>query len=324
MRKVKKNFRFLSDCRKSGTGDEMKFEILLGILFTLLTRHRSSARELAETYGVSTRTIYRYIDEMTVAGVPIDVRRGQDGGIFLSDAYSLPRGFFTREEYARAIDAMTAMNEQLRDDALSSAIAKLSAQSKREKRNPLSGNILVDGGTWGDERKFSDKLSVLERAIEEREALEIEYVDRGGEQTRRTILPHLLVLKQNVWYVYAYCRLREEFRLFKAGRMRTIVKTGETFEKIPFDREQIPLNFRYGERIDALFEISPAALPLAEEWLGVENIRTRDGKFYAEAELPDDEGLVGKILSLGAGLKVLRPAELKERVKEEAKKISEG
>ena len=106
--------------------------------------------------------------------------------------------------------------------------------------------------------------------------------------------------------------------------MRTIVKTEETFEKIPFDREQIPLNFRYGERIDALFEVSPTALPLAEEWLGVENIRARDGKFYAEAELPDDEGLVGKILSLGAGLKVLRPAELKERVKEEAKKISEG
>ncbi len=303
----------------------MKFQILLGILFTLLIVRKTTASELAHKYGVSTRTIYRYIDELTVAGVPIDVQRGPWGGIYLSDAYKLPRGFFTREEYGHVLDALTAMNGQLGDETLSVAIAKLTAQAKTERREPLSGNILVDGGTWGDERKFSDKLALVSRAETEREALEIEYVDRGGGQTKRTILPHLLVLKQNVWYVYAYCRMRQDFRLFKIGRMRTVRKTGEIFERLPFRREDVPLNFWNADAtVEARFELSPSALPLAEEWLGVENVHARDGKFFADVELPDDESLIGKILSVGAGLKVLFPEELRVRVREEAKKIAEG
>ncbi len=166
------------------------------ILFILLSKRKVSARELAQRFGVSVRSIYRYIDEMTVSGIPIDVARGASGGIYISDAYKLPKGFMTREEYARAIEAMLTLNEQLNDPALDSAIAKLSAQIKAERLDlTLSGNILVDSGTWGDENKFSAKLTLFERAIRERDELEIDYVSREGEHTHRTILPHLLVFK---------------------------------------------------------------------------------------------------------------------------------
>ncbi len=85
------------------------------ILFILLSKRKVSARELAQRFGVSVRSIYRYIDEMTVSGIPIDVARGASGGIYISDAYKLPKGFMTREEYARAIEAMLTLNEQLND-----------------------------------------------------------------------------------------------------------------------------------------------------------------------------------------------------------------
>ena len=303
----------------------MKYEIMLGILFTLLVKRRISAGELAGKYGVSVRSIYRYIDEMTVAGVPIDVYRGAYGGIYISDAYKLPRGLLTKAEYARAVEAMLAMNESLHDTDLQSAIEKMSANSKTEKFDTsVSGNILVDSGTWGDERKFSEKLSLIEHAIDEKEALEIDYSDRGGERTRRVILPHLLVYKQNVWYLYAFCRMRNAFRLFKIGRMRTVVNTGETFERIAFSRDDIPLTFWKNDEndVDARFEISSEALPFAEEWLGVENVRAIDGKFYADVTLPDDDALVGKILSAGAGIRVLSPAPLVERVKKETERMA--
>lgn len=302
----------------------MKYQIMTGILFTLLAKRKVSAGELAAKYDCSVRSIYRYIDEMTISGIPIDVARGANGGIYISDAFKLPKGLMTKEEYEKAIQALQVMNEQFSDPALHSAMEKLSAQAKSEKRDlTLSGNILVDSGTWGDEHRFSEKLALAERAIEEREALEIDYVSRSGERTQRKILPHLLVYKQNIWYVYAYCSVRNAFRLFKLGRMRTVLKTGEHFERLPFRREEIPLNFWHEAEnaVFALFEIAPEALPFAEEWLGIENILRRGDRYVAEVSLPDDDTLVGKILSAGAGFKVLSPASLARRVQEEAQKI---
>lgn len=301
----------------------MKTRILVGILFTLLERKRVSAGELAQKYGCSERSIFRYIDELTCAGIPIDVVRGANGGICISDAFKLPRGLLTREEGLRLSEAIKAMCEQLRDPALLSAAKKLEVQYCDE---PLTlGNILVDSGSWGDRHNFSDKLSLLENAISERAELAIDYVNREGEYTRRRIQPHLLVLKQNVWYVFAWCMLRKEFRLFKLGRIRAAVRTGKTFERHFFLRDDIPLGFWPSEdsAVLARFEISPEALPFVQDWLGAENIVTEKGVHVADVVLPDDSSLVGKILSFGAGLKVISPESLKKRVREEALRLAE-
>lgn len=302
----------------------MKYQIMLGILFTLLNYRRSTASELARKFSCSPRSVYRYIDEMTVAGIPIDVSRGPNGGIYIADSYKLPKGLMTREEYDRTLDALLAFREQLPDDTVQSAIAKLTAAVKHEKFDTsVSGNVLVDSGDWGSVSKFSEKLPLVEKAIEEREYLEIRYVDRGGEETKRKIKPLLLVYKQNIWYLYAYCALRSDFRLFKIGRIRTLLHTGETFEKVNFSRESLPLNFWKNENtVEARFEIKPEALPLVEEWLGVENIRKEDGRLVAEVTLPDDDMLAPKILSLGAGVEVVYPQSLRERVLCEANKLT--
>ena len=238
----------------------MKYQVMIDMLFLLLKRRKVNAGELAARYGISPRTVYRYIEEMTVSGIPIDLARGAGGGIYISDAYKLPRGFMTRGEYDKAIEAMQAMESELGDAELRSAIEKLSAQRKRESRDDaLSGNLLVDSGAWGSDRTFSEKLRLLSRATDEREALEIDYTARDGRRTRRVILPHLLVCKQNLWYVYAFCRLREEFRLFKVGRIRSMIGTGETFERLPFSRADVPLSFwTDGEKcVEAKFSIAP-------------------------------------------------------------------
>ena len=302
----------------------MKTQILIGILFTLLERQRVSAGELAQKYNCSVRSILRYIDELTCSGIPIDVSRGANGGICISDAFKLPRGLLTYEEAARLREALLAASEQFRDPALSAAVKKFEAQYLSGTGAPALGNILVDSGSWGDENNFSDKLALLDRAITEREELAIDYVDREGERSRRRIRPHLLVLKQNVWYVFARCQLRKELRLFKLGRIRSAVRTGKTFEPTPFTREDIPLGFwpQEGGSVQARLEIAPEALPFAQDWLGVENIVTMKGVHIAEVSLPDDGSLLGKILSAGAGLKVLSPASLKERVAREARRLS--
>ena len=306
----------------------LKYDVMIRMLFKLLRGKKFTAKELAEEFSVSTRTIYRYIYEMSYAHIPIDVTRGPNGGIYISDTFKISfRGFLTREEYERTIQAMQAMESERADPVLHSALEKLAADYKPLRSDgAVAGNILIDSGAWGGDGTFSEKLSLLERAAEEREKLEIDYVSRSGARTHRVIRPHLLVYKQNIWYVYAFCEARGAFRLFKIGRMRTILRTGEFFERMPFSREDIPLSFWTESEacVEARFALSEEAVPFAEEWLGVEAVREENGRMYAEAVLPDDASLVGKILSAGAGFRVLSPASLAERVRSEALRIAQA
>ena len=302
----------------------MKYQIMVKILMLLLARRKATAREIADRYDISIRSVYRYVEELAVAGIPVDVARGRYGGITIADTYRLPVGYFTKEEYSAAVNALTAMSSQVSDEAVLTALEKLQRQIKSENADrSVSGSIIVDGGTWGDTKNFADKMSVCERAVEESLCLDIDYISRSGEHSRRIIDPHVLIFKQNVWYVYAFCHTKQDWRTFKIGRIKNARFTGKTFEKQRITREEIPLNFRYRaeELTEICLEIEKDKLPDVEEWLGIDNIEPRGNKFIAEVAVPDDEGLVSKILGFGGGVKVLAPEQLKQRVIEAAQKI---
>ena len=295
----------------------MKYQIMIKILMLLLSRRKVCAREIAERYEISVRSVYRYIEELCVAGIPIDVARGRYGGLTIADTYRLPVGYFTKDEYTAAVNALTAMSSQVSDEAVLTALEKLQRQIKSERADTsVSGGIIVDGGTWGDTKKFSDKMAVCERAVNESLCLDIDYISRSGEHSRRIIDPHVLIFKQNVWYVYAFCHTKQNFRTFKIGRIKSARFTGKTFEKREISREEIPLNFGYRseELIELVLEIDKEKLPDAEEWIGIDNIEPRGKKFVAEVSVPEDDGLVSKILGFGGGVKVVSPATLREKV----------
>ena len=307
----------------------MKFTILLAILFDLLAKRKVTATYFAQKHDISVRTVYRYIDQLSIS-VPVYVKRGRNGGICISDNYKLPVGFMTKEEYESAIEALETLYAQLPQERFLTAKRKLSAQIKRENRDTaLSGDvgtILVDGGTWGDTKSFSEKLRLLEECIQNKLLLEIEYHARKGEKSTRKIEPHVLVCKHAVWYVYAFCHKQRAFRLFRVGRIASAVKTDAYFQKRPFTREDIPLNFWSDstESVDACFAVSEEAYADACDWLGDENLRFTNGKWYAEISLPDDETLVKKILGLGAGVTVLSPPSLRKKVEKAVAEIAKS
>ena len=285
----------------------MKYGILLAMLFDLLTKRKVTANYFAEKFEISVRTVYRYVDALGYA-VPVHVLRGRNGGICISDSYKLPKGFMTQEEYESAIEALEAMYSQLPEERFLQAKHKLSAQLKSEIKDLAHsgeiGTILIDGGTWGDSTRFTDKMRLFEECIKERIVMDIEYHARNGEKSQRRIEPHLLVFKQNVWYAYSFCHTKREFRLFRLGRVYSAVKTDERFFKRPFERKDIPLDFWANETqaVETRFEIANDAFADAQDWLGGENLYQVNGKWYANVYLPDGEGLVLKILGLGAGV----------------------
>lgn len=291
----------------------MKYEIMLKILFELLSKKCVTTSYLANKYQVSQRSIYRYINCIEMAGVPIYTVRGSKGGFSIIDTYKLSSTFLTKSEFEQTINALNSFNESLPDKTLESAINKLKSTIKNQytSLDIQSGNLIIDGGPWGDTTGYKIKMNILQKCIQECLQLSIKYHDRNGSISERVINPYFILFKQGLWYVYAYCNLRKEFRLFKTARIEQANILDTTFIKQKINKNEISLNFFENNNCEQIeMEIDNSVLSDVEEWIGVENIKKENGKNIASVTLPYENGLVSKIMSYGKGIKVLSPKKL--------------
>lgn len=303
----------------------MKFELMIKILFELLSNKSVKANYLANKYRVSVRSIYRYISELELAGVPVYTNRGREGGFSIMDTFKLSSTFLTKEEFNNTIDVLTAIAESVPNKNIENVINKLKSCVKNDYSgfNISSGNLIIDAGPWGDTVGYKAKLQIIQKAMEEKKQLHIKYHDRNASPSERIINPHTIVFKQGLWYVFAYCNLRNEFRFFKTGRIEHAKLLDTSFIRQDVSKMDLPLNFWENSVVaeKVVMEIDKKVLSDVEEWLGIENVKEENGKFFASAMLPYDNGLVSKIISFGSGIKIVSPAKLKDEVKEVATEI---
>lgn len=306
----------------------MKYEMMLRILFYLLARGKTSAAKLASRFDISTRSVIRYVNEISLAGIPIIADNGRNGGYYIADSYKITDGFMTKEEFDALITAAEACNEPLGEKHLSSAIDKLKSLYRPNAANGelKAGNFLIDFSGWYGQDDAKSVISVIEEAIENEVTVNIVYVDKNGNRTEREIEPHVIILKQGVWYIYAYCRTRKEFRTFKVSRIIYATHTTQKFTKRPTDINSLN-NERWFEGNDSEYvdiRIYPEALTDVEEWIGVKNVyKNTDGYIYASCKLPIDDWLISKIASYGGKVEVISPKSLKRAVINRAKEILE-
>ena len=303
----------------------MKFELMIKVLFELLSNKTVKASYLASKYNVSVRSIYRYISELEMAGVPIYTNRGREGGFSIMDTFKLSSTFLTKEEFNNTIDVLTAITESVPNKNIESVINKLKSSIKNDYSgfNITSGNLIIDAGPWGDTVGYKAKLQTIQKAMEENKQLYIKYHDRNASPSERIIEPHTIVFKQGLWYVFAYCTLRNEFRFFKTGRIEFANILNTKFNRRDLSKIDMPLNFWENTVVaeQVVLEIDKSVLSDVEEWLGIENVKNENGKFIANAMLPYDNGLVSKIISFGSGIKIITPEKLKNEVKNVATEI---
>lgn len=303
----------------------MKNEITISILFDLLSKKTVKAAYLSQKYDVSVRSVYRYIQALEQAGVPLYSARGREGGFSIVDTYRFPSTFMTVKEFEKTIEALTAVESGVPDKTLSCAIDKLKAAVRNEYSgfDVKAGNLIIDAGPWGDTAGYKDKLKLLQKSIEQTKKLRIRYHDRNGSVTERVIEPHVIVFKQGLWYAFAYCELRKEFRFFKTGRIEKAELTKEPFIRHDISKMDLPLDFWHNsvkaEPVE--LEVDSSVVSDVEEWLGIENVEKTDKGFLAKASLPFDDGLVSKLMSFGSGIKVIKPKELKEKIIGNAKNL---
>jgi len=297
----------------------MKSEIMIRILFSLLAKKRVTADEISKRFDISRRSAYRYLDELSLV-VPIYAERGTNGGYSVVDNFRLPATFLSEKEYSVVLKSLEAIKGELNEDLLGSAIEKLRANSKNAMEVSLnSSTLMIDSGAWGVTTEYNNKIKVLAQCVENSLAVTVEYYDADGTPTKRTIEPHVLVLKQGIWYIYAYCTLRCDFRLFKVGRIANMIVESTVFTRK--DTSALKSAFAYRDTMDdkkeVVLKVDRSVLSEVEEWLGVEcsEQERKNGKeSTVRALLCVDSGLVSKIMSFGGKVKVVSPESLKKQI----------
>lgn len=299
--------------------------IAFSILLTLVSKHKVSRDYLSEKYELSTRTISRYVDTLLDSGVPIISTSGKNGGYTLADDYKLDKSFFTDMEKLRIISILKTTQNNFDDKINSDIIDKLTSLSP----NPAGENFLIsdyliiDAGSWNSPENYKNKINVFTDAIRQNKSVTIKYVDRRESYSERKINPYNLVLKEGIWYIYGFCTVRNDYRLFKLSRISYIFNTDEPFQKRSDADVFAKLNaqFEIVDEVDLEIEFSNTILSQIEEWLGLDAIYEEGIQYKAIATLQNSYELVSKILSFGSGVKVIHPRALREELLIECKRI---
>lgn len=278
------------------------FEITL-----LLTRKGSAtATELADRFGVSTRTIYRDIDALSAAGVPVYTEKGHGGGIRMLADHVLDKTLFSKEEQAQLVAHFDSL----------SALGAPDAEKLLDKLGALFGQgqswLEVDYAPWGGGEEMRALMNLLRDAVLGRRVITFGYAGANGKPSQRTAEPYKVVFRGQGWYLHAYCRTRGAYRFFKLTRMRGAALTGEAFAP----REDVPPPFAEsysGASIHVRLRLAPAlAFRALDEFAQNQLTPTGDGGYIAECDFPSDGNwLVGYLMSFGPGAEVLEPVSLR-------------
>ncbi|MBQ4049507.1 MAG: YafY family transcriptional regulator [Clostridia bacterium] len=303
----------------------MQQSVIFGILLTILNHRKVKREYLAEKFEVSTRTVQRYIDVLGEAGVPIISTRGKNGGFSVTDDFKLDSSFFTEAEVARIISCLNAMRPNYPDSICRDVTDKLlnaSRNKQEEKYLVRSDSLVIDVGSWNNPLQYRGKMQVINKAIETNTSVILQYVDAKEYKSQRKFDPYSLVLKEGVWYVYGFCYLRNDFRLFRLARIKSLTLTEEAFEKRPSDvYEKLKGNFDDNPPIDVEFEFYNTVLAEVEEWLGTEAVSERGTQYVAKATLYDEKIVLSKLLSFGSSIKVISPKYMKDAIKKECQLV---
>ncbi len=196
---------------------------------------------MAEWLEVSERTIYRDVDALGAAGVPVYAERGSTGGIVLADGYRRALTNFSEDEIrALFVSGASPLADLGLERGLDRALEKLHgalANVQQRAAEKSRARIHVDQRRWNQPEPPREVLATLRRAVWDDRRIRIRYEDRNRKSSTRSADPLGLVSKAGVWYLVARCD--HDLRSFRVERIRSVEELTEHFERpATFDLER--------------------------------------------------------------------------------------
>lgn len=289
---------------------------LFKIVYHLLDKGGTTAPELAEKFEVSVRTIYRDIDALSGAGIPVYAEAGRNGGIHLMNDFVLDKAVLSEEEKQEILTALQSVYS-MNHIGGNQTLQKLSAIFHMNSENWLE----VDFSRWGNNGTDNEKFELLKSAVIHQKCVKITYANSCGVISERIVQPLKMSYKSMAWYLKAYCTEKKDYRIFKLARIIDLEIFTQSFCKSSFpELEETP-----GQACNTIVLRFPnnMAYRVYDEFDKTGVSKKENGDFIVSVEMPEDEWLTGYLLSFGTQVDIIEPACLKDIVAEQAKKIYE-
>ena len=288
----------------------MKNDRLFQIIYRLLEKQNITAPELADELEVSVRTIYRDIDTLSAAGIPVYAVSGKNGGIALLPGYTLDRSLLSDKEQDEILFALQSMQATSQKEDL--LLSKLGTVFQKTNRNWIE----VDFSRWGHKKTDTLKFDLIKQAILEKRILQLSYFGSRGEKSRRKVKPIRLVFKATNWYMQAYCLKAQDYRTFKINRIHSMELTTEVFEEefceVPVMDEEYD---SMGNVMNVVLRFSPNVTYRVCDEFDYDMIeRQSDGSYIATMTVPEDGWIYSYLLSFGVDVEIIEPIALKENL----------
>ncbi len=293
----------------------MKLDRLFEIIYILLERERVTAGMLAERFEVSQRTIYRDVEALSAAGIPVYMNKGKGGGIALLPGFVLNKALLTEAEKADVLSSLRALG-QVTPGAEDSALRKLGGLLGQ----PAADWVEVDFTSWQNPKQLAELFWQLKSAILGQFVVSFQYASGRGEITARTVEPMKLCFKGQAWYLFGFCRLRQDFRFYKLRRIKDLTVIAERFERTCPSTVLPEGSCHPVEMVELVLRLSAQmAFRVYDEFETYE--RLEDGGFIARVQMPAGDWAFSYVTSFGEHCEVLEPSELRAEVTDKLKNI---
>lgn len=287
---------------------------LFQMLYYLLDKGHATAPELADKFEVSSRTIYRDVEALSSAGVPIYTEPGRNGGIYLLQDYILDRAMLSEDERQEILTAVQSI----------SATGYTAGKEIRTKLSAIfnvhTGNWLeVDFSRWGKSACDHAKFEILKKAVICHKEIKMVYESTAGERSERAVEPLKLSYKSKEWYLKAFCLQKQDFRMFKFNRILELELLERTFVPRPYPQQEQGTQQAYPQ-VTLLFS-KEIAYRVYDEFDTTQIEGQENGDLVVTAEMPVDAWLTGYLLSFGTQVEVMEPKDLRELLAAQALEI---
>ena len=305
----------------------MKVDRLVSIIMLLLEKERIGAQELADMFEVSPRTIYRDIDTINMAGIPVRSISGVCGGFEIMQEYKIDRKVFSTADLSAILMGFSSLSNMIRGDELVNALAKVKSfiPADRAKDIELKANqIYIDLSPWIGNRNIPPYFEIIKIALKESKLLSFEYADRFGNKTARTAEPYQLVLKSSNWYLQGYCHMRNDFRLFKLSRMSNLQIQKKSFAPRDYQKPQLDFaDILETLQKDIKIRIHKSVMDRVLDYCTVENF-SPDGDEHYIVNFPfiENEYYYNILFSFGDKCECLEPSHIRSEMKRRIQDIA--
>ena len=299
----------------------MQIDQLFELAYILIDKKHVTAKEMAEHFGISTRTVYRWVEALSISGVPVYSLKGRGGGIAISENYVLDKRILSEDERLAIVSSVKALNT-LSGNSISSVNSSIKAAEKITGLMASDTDWLeVDFSPWCAEGKNVQKsFGIIRDCILHKKQVVFDYYSGNGTIESRTVHPWELIYKGQAWYLQGWCTKRKAERFFKLSRIRNLTATGRNAnitEQKSASKKTSPQ--KQHDQKPKLLTIKAKVFPprisyLLDTFICSEVNPHKDGSITATFTVPETDWIYDLLLSFTTNMKIISPKSVRDHV----------